>query len=552
MRDRVKILGFALAVLTAWAVPSPAQEGIEYVAGRPAAARQVLVKFRSTAPPSLAKLGKTYNLDLARAIGSTGAYLLRSRSRSASALLKSLRARRDVLYAEPDHLLYAAALPNDPRFAEQWGLQNVGQSIMGSTGTFGADIGAVSAWDVTTGGAGGPVVAVLDTGVDTTHADLGPNLWMAPAAFSVRIGSRTITCPQGSRGYDAIRNTCDPMDDNGHGTMIAGIIGAVGNNGEGVSGVNQTARVLAVKFLNSRGAGTTSNFIDALDFLIQLKQMGVADVRVVVNSWGGNGNSKAMMDAVSRTLENDMLFVSAAGNLAQNNDVNPFYPASFSFPNVLSVTATDHRDQMMSSANFGANSVHVGAPGAFILSTIPGGNYDYSSGTSMAAAYAGGAATLMLAACPDLNALDARSILVQSAQPTAALAGKTISGGRVRADHAIEECTAPAFKLSATPASVTITQGATANFTVQITPTGGFAGSVLLGVSGGHPEAIFSYLTGVVTPPASDTLTIENTLNIPPGTYLFTLTGTAGDVVRTTPVWVVVTRTNSKQLQPGN
>lgn len=260
------------------------------------------------------------------------------------------------------------------------------------------------------------------------------------------------------------------------------------------------------------------------------------------------------MDAVSRALENDILFVSAAGNLSENTDTSPFYPASLPLPNVLAVTATDHHDQLMSSANVGPNSVHVGAPGAFILSTIPGGDYDYSSGTSMAAAYAAGTATLMLAGCPDLNALDARTVLVESAQPTASLTGQTISGGRVHADNAIKKCNVPAFTMSTTPATVEIAQGGTASITVQIAPTGGFSDTVFLGVSGGYPEALFSYVSGVVTPPASDTLTIRNTLNIPPGTYLFSITGTAGDVVRTAPLWVVITRAvkGNPQSSPGH
>ena len=549
MRDRVRIFGFSLVVLAAGVLPSLAQEGIEYVGGRQAAARQVLVKFRSLGPLTVAQLRKTYDLDRVQGIGGTGVYVLRSRSRSAQALLQSPAVRRDVQYAEPDYILRASDLPNDPRFGEQWALQNVGQTILGSPGTAGADVSATNAWTISSGGVGN-VVAIVDTGVDYGHPDLTANIWSASTAFSVRIGNRVITCPAASHGYDAIRNTCDPLDDNSHGTHVAGIIGAVGDNGEGISGVNWTTQMLASKFLTAKGTGTTSNAIDAIEFAIQLKNIGLANVRVMSNSWGGTVNSKALMDAVSRAMQSNILFVASAGNLSANNDTSPFYPASYDLPNVLSVTAIDHHDAVLSSSNIGPASVDLGAPGAFILSTVPSSfvasGYDYMSGTSMAAAYVSGAATLMLAACPDLNTMDARSVLMDTVQTTSALSSSTVTGGRVNVDQAIQACNVPAFMLSATPPSVTVAQGSDAIYTIQMAPTSGFAGTAALTVEGVPTGASSAFDSGLVGPQGAATLTVSISSSTPLGTYLLTVKGSSGDVVRTTPLWLVVTRASRK------
>jgi hypothetical protein len=559
MRDRVKILSIALAILAAGSLPSSAQEAIEYVGGGQAAANQVLVKFRSVAPLGLAKLQRTYDLDLAHGVGGTGVYLLRSRSRSAQALLQSLAVRRDVQYAEPDYILTASELPDDAMFGNQWALQNVGQEILGSSGTPGADIGATNAWALSTGGTG-HAVAVVDTGVDYGHSDLAANVWSAPSAYSVRLGNRVISCPAGSHGYDAIKNTCDPLDDNGHGTHLAGIIGAVGNNGEGISGVNWSAQILASKFLNAKGVGTTSNAINAIEFAIQLKSAGLANVTVMSNSWGGTVYSKALAEAVNRAFQNEILFVAAAGNTGSNNDTAPFYPASYPAPNVLSVTATDHHDAVMSGANIGPGSVHLGAPGAFILSTVPTSlvpsGYDYMSGTSMAAAYVSGAATLMLAACPDLNTMDARSVLLNTAQPTTALSSTTIAGGRLNADQAIQSCTAPAFSITVLPSSATASQGESANYDVQIVSTHGFGGLISLDVQNAPAGVSFSFGSPIVEPPAEEGLAVTTGLTLTasgdtaPGTYLLTVVGSSDDVVRSAPVWLTVTRGSKKQLNP--
>src|SRR5206468_7004302 len=143
-----------------------------------------------------------------------------------------------------------------------------------------------TAWDVSTGTAN-HVVGVVDTGIDYTHPDLAENVWSAPGPFSVNVGGTVITCPTGSHGFNAIQNSCDPMDDHFHGTHVSGTIGAKGNNAKGVVGVNWSTRIIGAKFLDASGTGTTENAINAIDFLLQAKAFfgAAADIRVLSNSW---------------------------------------------------------------------------------------------------------------------------------------------------------------------------------------------------------------------------------------------------------------------------
>ncbi len=329
--------------------------------------------------------------------------------------MQVLARRADVLAVEPNYVLHSTRVPNDPQFPSLWALRN------GSVA--GADIHATGAWDLTTGSIAN-VAAVVDSGVDYTHPDLAPNKWSAPAAFTVTVGGQTITCPAGSHGFNAIAfaqaqpaaAVCNPADDNGHGTHVAGTIGAVGNDGVGVSGVNWTTRIMALKFLDAAGSGSISDAINAIEFAIQVKSYFAgtngANVRVLSNSYGGDGFSPALFSAVGQANTANMLFVAAAGNAGTNNDAAPFYPASFSVGNVISVAATDEGDGRagLSFRTIGATSVHLGAPGTNILSTVPGGGYGGKSGTSMATPHVAGAAMLVLSGCA-LNTAQLRATL---------------------------------------------------------------------------------------------------------------------------------------------
>ena len=286
-------------------------------------------------------------------------------------------------------------------------MRNLGQTLLcgsgcfGSpTGTAGADISADFAWDVSTGSRAN-VVAVVDTGIDYNHPDLAANVWSAPTSFTVNIGGTLITCAAGTHGFNAITNTCNPLDDNDHGSHTSGTIGAVGNNGIGVSGVNWVASIMGSKFLDASGSGTTAGAINAIDFTIQAKAIfgAGANVRVLSNSWGGGGFSQALLDEINKANTNNMLFVAAAGNASANNDVTPNYPSNYAAPNVMAVAATDNRDARASFSNYGRTTVHLGAPGVDVLSTTRNNTYKYFSGTSMATPHVAGAAALVLSMC---------------------------------------------------------------------------------------------------------------------------------------------------------
>src|SRR5437879_516717 len=351
-----------LAILPLWA-QTRGKTKTDFFQGKEAAANEVLVKFRPTTFQSVLEAQAAGEVDESTWVGGTGLLRLHSSRKKVATLVSELSARSDVEYAEPNYIVHTTAIPNDARFGELWGLQNTGQIIQASVGVPGADIKATAAWDISTGSRAN-VAAVIDTGIDYRHPDLAANVWSAPGAFTVTIGGQSITCPAGSHGFNAITLVCDPLDDNNHGSHVSGTIGAVGNNGIGVVGVNWTASIMGSKFLDAAGSGTTANAINAIEFAVQAKAAfaatGGANVRVLSNSWGGGAFSQALLDEINRANANDMLFVAAAGNSISNNDVIPHFPSSYNAPNVVAVAATDNTDSLAFFSNFGPASVHLG------------------------------------------------------------------------------------------------------------------------------------------------------------------------------------------------
>jgi hypothetical protein len=411
------------------------------VNGQEAAEGEVIVRYRDNIH-SLQRAHAEFTVSAERGvpIGGRGLRRMRSRGMTTRQMIEVLRANPDVEFVEPNYRLRLNALPNDPNMIYLWGMFNQGQNIGGTPGLPGADIKANLAWNFTTGSRD-TVVGVIDTGVDYNHPDLNANMWRAPRSFQVTIGGVTITCGAGTYGFNAITRTCDPMDDNAHGTHVAGTIGAVGHNGIGVAGVNWTASMMALKFLNWAGEGWTSDAIDAIEFAIQAKgALGAdANVRVLSNSWGGISFSQALREQIDRAATFDILFVAAAGNRNANADVSPDYPAAYPSPNIISVASTSNRDERSSFSNYGATSVDLGAPGGYILSTVPGGGYAFMSGTSMATPHVAGAAALLLSACNGPTDL-LKTWLLSSVDPIAALSGITTTGGRLNLDAAMQLC----------------------------------------------------------------------------------------------------------------
>jgi subtilisin family serine protease len=346
----------------------------------------------------------------------------------------------EVEYAEPNMEIeipeaidtsLLPVLPADPQFDDQWALANSGQR----GGKKGADISATLAWATTTGD-DDVVVAVLDSGVDYRHEDLAPNMWKRPASVApyrdAELGS-----VDDEEGFNAIDNAADPMDDNGHGTHCAGIIGAEGGNNIGITGVSWHVRIMPLKFMNAGGFGTTKDAIEAINYVIDRKKAGV-NVRIISASWGSTQKSRALGDAIRAAYENDILFVAAAGNATTNNDRSPHYPSSYDVPNVISVAALDRNDQLASFSNYGLKSVAIAAPGKDILSTWLGNSYEEKSGTSMATPVVSGVAALIVAANPRISVDQLRKRLLASVDPLPALKGKIVTGGRVNAAKALQ------------------------------------------------------------------------------------------------------------------
>ena len=346
----------------------------------------------------------------------------------------------EVEYAEPNMEIqipdvFDASLlpvrPADPRFEDQWALSNSGQR----GGLKGADISAMLAWATTTGD-DDVVVAVLDSGVDYKHEDLMPNMWKRPANVApyhdAELGS-----VDDEDGFNAIENESDPMDENGHGTHCAGIIGAAGGNNLGITGVNWKVRIMPLKFMNAGGFGTTKDAIEAINYVINRKQEGV-NVRIISASWGSTQKSRALEDAIRKANENDILFVAASGNATTDNDRRPHYPSSYNVPNVISVAALDRNDQLAKFSNFGLKSVAVAAPGVDILSTWLGNSYEEKSGTSMATPVVAGVAALIVAENPRISVDQLKKRVLASVDPLPVLKGKIVTGGRVNAAKALQ------------------------------------------------------------------------------------------------------------------
>jgi hypothetical protein len=346
--------------------------------------------------------------------------------------LKVFNKTDGILYAEPDYRVTVdSTIPNDTFFSELWGMHNTGQS----GGTVDADIDAPEAWDISTGNKD-IIVAVIDTGVDYTHPDLAANMWVNAGEIP---GNGLDDDHNGYvddvYGYDFVNNDGNPMDDHYHGTHCAGTIGAVGNNNQGVVGVCWNVRIMAVKFLNSAGSGSTSNAI------LSVQYSTLMGANLSSNSWGGGGYSQGLKDAIDAAGAAGMLFVAAAGNDGSNNDTYPHYPSSYDSTSLIAVMATDRYDNKSSFSNYGPVSVDLGAPGSSILSCKPGNQYQYLNGTSMATPHVAGACALLWSMNSTVSNLEIKNILLETVDPT--LAGQCVSGGRLNLYNAILETRAP-------------------------------------------------------------------------------------------------------------
>jgi hypothetical protein len=351
---------------------------------------------------------------------------------------------------EPNWEYQATLEPNDPGYPEQYARSFLSLS---------------SAWDQTTG-SNEQIAVVIDSGVQYTHPDLAANMWTNPNEIAANgIDDDGNGYIDDIHGINAITGSGNPMDDNGHGTHCAGILGARGNNGAGIAGVAWNTKIIGAKFLASNGSGYLSDAIEAINYSRILKLAG-HNIVVSNNSWGGGGYSASMYSAIQQSTAAGILFVAAAGNSTNNNDASPAYPASYNLAGILSVASTDNTGQLSGFSNYGATAVDIGAPGSDIVSCYPTDSYAYLSGTSMAAPQVSGIALLAQSICNGaLNVSQMKEAILTSGVSYPALSGLVATGAIANAAAAISAANG-ICNATATP-----TNTPTSTLTATATPT---------------------------------------------------------------------------------
>jgi len=401
---------------------SPAQSAVAFPPPAPRfSSEQILIKPKmGINPATLANFHAAQRAEVVRTFAGIGdLQIVRfPKGETVPSFIQKYQESGLVEYAEPDFIVHVAATaPNDPYYTNGtlWGLNNTGQN----SGTVDADIDAPEGWDVLTS-ASNIVVAVIDTGVRYTHEDLAANMWVNPN--------------DGGHGFNALNGTNDPNDDNGHGTLVAGILGGVGNNGKGAVGVAWRVQIMACKLLDSSGYGTYSDAIACIDYA------RTNGARIINASWGGYGYSLSLSNAVDEARSAGIILVAGCGNDSTDIDIAPFYPASYDLDNIVSVAYTSRYDVLGSFSNYGATNVDLAAPGHQIYSTFFLSDSYYLgpiSGTSMAAPYVTGTFALMLVKyAPETHQQIIRRVLAAT-DPLPALSGKCVTGGRLNLQKAL-------------------------------------------------------------------------------------------------------------------
>lgn len=404
----------------------------------------VLAGLDSVAKAASFLAAEVPGLEVLRGLGLVGQLLVQAPGVDADTMAGWLAGEADIASFEPNVLIQSQQLPNDPSFGQLWGLNNTGQS----GGTVDADIDAPEAWDLTRGSPN-VVIAIIDTGVDYTHGDLSANMWHNPGEIAGDgIDNDYNGYVDDVYGWDFVNSDNNPTDDYGHGTHVAGTIGAVGNNSVGVTGVNWTVQMMALKFLDSAGSGSLADAVSAINYATLMKRDHGVNLVALNNSWSGGGYYSSLYSAISAAGAEDILFVAAAGNggpdgKGDNTDAKPEYPASYNLANIIAVAATDRNDARASFSNYGATTVDLAAPGVSIYSTQPNNAYASMNGTSMATPHVTGVAGLLAAYNPAATAAEIKQAIMDGVDPIASMAGKCVTGGRLNAYGALEALGVP-------------------------------------------------------------------------------------------------------------
>ncbi|MDR4949953.1 S8 family serine peptidase [Neobacillus cucumis] len=397
---------------------------------------EVIVKYKNAyTTDSLGALASKYNLKTKKNLNnSTTKLLTYNANLPITDVLNALNASAQVEYAEPNYLIKPDAV-SDPLYGQLWGMKNTGQSILGVYGKAGIDIGAEGAWALTKGSTS-VVIGVIDTGIDINHPDLKARIWKNPGEIA---GDGIDNDKNGYiddvNGWDFFNqdNTVfDSADGDEHGTHVSGTIAGTADT-VGVTGLAPNVKIMPLKFIGPDG-GYTSDAILAINYA---KAKGV---KITNNSWGGGGFSQALSDAIR---DSNSLFIAAAGNDGENNDVTPHYPANYDLPNIISVAAIDNTGNLADFSDYGATTVDIAAPGVSILSSVPplygdyADAYDYYNGTSMATPHVTGEAALLLSKYPTYTPAVIKQSILKASTPLSSLQGLVLTGSMARADKAL-------------------------------------------------------------------------------------------------------------------
>ncbi len=391
---------------------------------------EVLVKFKTPPAGVQALSGATTFSQATLGAVSTKDYnllnttLVTSKTKSTEELVRELKQNAQVEMVVPNYRRVMSAT-NDPDYNLLWGIENTGQMVGSILGTPDADMDVSDAWALETGNSS-VIVAVLDTGVDYTHPDLAGNMWNGLPNHGYDFASDS----NGS-------NDNDPMPSHWHGTHVAGTIGAVGDNGEGISGVAQNVSIMALKVFRPDNYAYDSDILEAMEFVLQKIDEG-ENIVAINASYGGPGYNPIVLDTINRLGDKGVVFCAAAANSSTNIDVRPSYPAAYNAKSIISIAATDQNDILASFSNYGTVGVDVAAPGVNVYSTLPNNTYGFASGTSMATPHVVGAVALYAAHYPNSTVAQRKRALRAYVDVQESLQGKIASAGRVNIFKALQ------------------------------------------------------------------------------------------------------------------
>ena len=421
-----------------------AQSTQNYVEG------EVLVQYSTASDTEQQTIEKNHGLSkketVSRKNGKQLKLLKINNGKDVKAVIQELKSQPGVEFAEPNWIYTHEATSNDPYFTGNnlWGMYGDAST---PSNVYGSQ--AAEAWAAGHTGSRSVYIGIIDEGIQFTHPDLAANIWTNPYDPVDGVdndGNGLIDDTHGwdfANGDNTVYDGTKRAGTDDHGTHVAGTIGGIGGNGQGVAGVNWNVTMISGKFLGGRG-GTTANAIKAVDYFTDLKKRHGLNIIATSNSWGGGGFSQGLLDAINRGGDAGILFIAAAGNggndqVGDNNDTVTNYPSNYECTKggtrgwdcVIAVAAINSTGGLGSFSNYGAKTVDIGAPGVAINSSVPTNSYASYSGTSMATPHVSGAAALYASTHAGATAQQIKDAILSSAVPTASLAGKTVTGGRL-------------------------------------------------------------------------------------------------------------------------